>query len=246
MVDSKASVVDHDEVRTQVARYLKDVDKAYWNLAETLHEVYNGGYYVQWGFKNFREFVEKELEFQVRKGETLVRIYDWAHKLNPAAQEWIKSIGWTKASMLVDRVKNDNFQDWKNSLGNKTVRQIQEVIKESNSGDGLDDDDGEDKNKPSSKPIRKGITFSPDQLSNFESALELYKGLANTDKDSVAADMMATEGRIINGGMDDPNEYWGKTEKSFGVRVVVYDESTETIVYGDELIDQILSEGDEE
>lgn len=92
---------DPDRLRCRINRLKETIDNAYFELAELLYMVWNGGpegkpLYLQWGFSSWNQYVEKELDFAIRKAQYLVTIWHWfgIEIGDKAIMEKVRPLGW--------------------------------------------------------------------------------------------------------------------------------------------------------
>lgn len=245
MADLQINQIEHSDVRKRVLDLRKKVEESYWELSQSLSEVYSKSYYIAWGFQSWKEYVESELDFALRKAQYLVSISDWFSKMSPEVQDWIKSIGWTKAKALVGVVTDENAADWKARLDGLTYAQLVEELK----GASKDIDtplDGEgDKDVAEDKPQKKAFSLFPEQSANVAAALDKAKQLANTEKDGHALDLICSDFLATNAGTDDMFSVIKRIEKSSGLYFIAYNKQTDSVVYGAEILDEIAGSSDE-
>lgn len=254
--EGKLSVVDggapaqagFEELRKEILDLKNKVEEDYWELSVKLHQVYRDSLFMAWGFQAWKDYVEKELDFKIRKAQYLVGIQEWFGAMAPKVQEWIRELGWTKARMLISVVTNDNAEEWKKRLKGKTAVEVLEELQRGRGGDGSEDDEGEDGEggdgegkvkKQKEKPKKKSFSLFPAQEENVDAALEHAKKAAETDKDGHALDLICTDYLATNVGITSLNDYLSKVEKHVGVQLVAWDRGKSAVVYGGELLDEL-------
>jgi hypothetical protein len=247
MADLQITQIEHSDVRKRVLDLRKKVEESYWELSQSLSEVYGKSYYIAWGFQSWKEYVESELEFALRKAQYLVSISDWFSKMSPQLQDWIKGLGWTKAKELVGIVNDENAADWQARLEGLTYAQLVDELK----GKGKDietpiDGDGGGSDSAEEKPQKKAFSLFPDQSANVTAALDKAKQLANTEKDGHALDLICSDFLATNAGTDDMFSVIRRIEKSSGLYFIAYNKQTDSVVYGAEILDEIAGSSDSE
>jgi hypothetical protein len=247
MADLQITQIEHSDVRKRVLDLRKKVEESYWELSQSLSEVYGKSYYIAWGFQSWKEYVESELEFALRKAQYLVSISDWFSKMSPQLQDWIKGLGWTKAKELVGVVNDENAADWQARLEGLTYAQLVDELK----GKGKDietpiDGDGGESDSAEEKPQKKAFSLFPDQSANVTAALDKAKQLANTEKDGHALDLICSDFLATNAGTDDMFSVIRRIEKSSGLYFIAYNKQTDSVVYGAEILDEIAGSSDSE
>ena len=108
--EQQTTVVQEDLATTmrQKARILAEaINKGYIGLAHALFEIKYKEYYRDWGIATFRIYVEKELDLNFQKADRLTKIWDAIKSLNLPIEE-LEVIGFTKATIMVQHVTEDN------------------------------------------------------------------------------------------------------------------------------------------
>lgn len=238
---------EHEEIRKQVLDLRDRSDEDAWALADTLIQVYRGGYYLQWGFAAWSDYVKDELDFSLRKAQFLIRTQEWLNGLPKNVQTWVRKLGWRKARMLVGIVTPENAADWKARIGTScSTAKLDEMlhsdaVEKANDPDGKGADAGSERQPPFSlgRP-------TPAQRANLELAEERGAKLAgceqSKDRKAYIWDLIATEFLAGNAGIRTVQEYLGNIERTLGLKLVAYDEKEDAVVFGSELLER-LGEG---
>jgi len=224
------------EIREKIKGHITGVETEHWALSSLLWEVYSGTMYTGWGFSSWKEYVEKELDFQLRKAEYHTAVGKWFSRMPSAAQEWARGLGFSKVRLLTGIVTPENIAEWKGKIEGKSFLEIQAIIK--GGGEEDDGDTGESKGKEN-KLKNVNLKQFPEQHANFIAATDIAKGMAESDKISHAVDLIMTDFLATNGGIETVQDYLKKVEKATGVRLVGYDPSENAVVYGGALIHEL-------
>ncbi len=231
------STPEADKLRQEILDKRSLVDNAYWDLAGDLQRVWKEDLYLGWGFADFATYASQELGYKPRSAQYLVTIADYFGTLPAEIQDWVKSLGWSKAKELVGRVKVENWLEIKDKIEGLSVVKIIEFFKGSgNKGKG----DGTGSTAAPSETQRKAFALFPAQVENVEKAIELAKSQAKSDKDGHALDLICTSFMSQGGG--DTLEVLRRMEKMSGLRFVAYDPNSDSVIYGQELIDAMSGE----
>lgn len=235
----------HADIRRRVIELKSQVEDSYWELSKIMHGIYHESLYIDWGYKNWKEYVAGELDFGDRKATYLVNIQDWFGKMHPSVQSWVKDIGWSKSKELVGRVNNDNAAEWKSRIEGLSVSGIVALIRELNKE--VDDDGSEESDSSITveKTAKKTFALFPLQMENVDNALEAASELAESDKDGHLLDLICTSFLAQNAGVKSTAEYLADVERSIGVKLIAYDKDADTIVYGNDTLDGIYAEDEE-
>lgn len=234
------------ELRKEVNDCRRTVEVTYWRLSQLLHKVWDESLYIEWGFSSWREYVDQELGFGMRKAQYLVGITQWVRALNPDVQKWISELGWTKAKELTGRVTNENATEWKRKVEGKTVAQIQEALKaggeEEASGKG-DKGKGSEEGQTKDRAHKMAFTLHREQTKNVVAALEKASEISGSEKpghnlDNICVEFLANNGTVLN-----RFEFLKRCEAQTELQIVAYDpkesEGIGAVVYGDKLLNQL-------
>lgn len=227
------------DLRAEVINLKARIDTGYWDFANALHRVWKETLYMEWGHENWSEYVENELDHQLRSAQYMVGIVDYFGKMPQHIQDWVKSLGWSKAKELVKKVDENNFDEVRKALAGKSVSEIVQFFRNSTGSKEI-----KEKESNEDKPIRKGFSLHPDQLENVEAAIQAAMEEAKSDKEGHALDLISTAYLSTAGGSDGLEARLTAIERIFGVKLIAYNVSRDEIVYGSETLDSLA--GDDE
>lgn len=229
-----------DDLRREVMEAKNQSEAAYWRLAMGLFTVWNESAYAEWGYANFNEYVDNELDMQRRKAQYLVAIAGWFGEQSSEVQEWVKALGWTKARELVGVVDESNADEWRELAEESSLRDLSAAVKEHKAG--AEAESPEDSDKPKAKRF---MLFEP-QMNNVEAALTQAKINAGTEKDGHALDLICTEYLAQNGALSTLQDYLGRLEQILGKKLIAFEPNTGEIEYGAETLDEMFPEIEDE
>lgn len=239
-VEDTANTAEANDLRQQILDMRAKIDESYWEFAEALHTVWKETHYLEWGFDDWTDYVEQELDYKLRTAQYLVSIIDWFGKMPKNVQNWVKSLGWTKAKLLVKKVDQDNWKEVRKQIKNKSVSEITTILKGGSGSTSKDKSQSEGE-----KPTRKAFSLHAEQLENVNAAIAKAKEDANSDKEGHALDLICTHYLSTNPGERTIDDFLGSFEKIFGVQLIAYNEGEDAIVYGESTLDAIVGEGDD-
>lgn len=228
----------YEEHRKKILDAVTAAEDKTWEVSLLMSEVYDNEMYLQWGFGSFKDYVDQELGFEVRTAQHHINIQKWFGILPPKAVKWAKDLGWTKCRILLSVVTKENVDEWKRKVKGKTVKEIQDLLKESRK------EETEEGSEGSSEPAKEKLipfrtSFYPEQDANVKRAIDHVKEIAGTDKTSHALDLICTEYNATNVGDTSLQDYLVKVEKNTGVRLMAYSITDDAWVYGSELIQEL-------
>jgi hypothetical protein len=124
---SKETVMKYKKIRNQARSAVKNIEKNYLVLAETLSEVQNNGYYISWGYDNFKQYLAKDLNMSYRRARYLIEIWSTILVYNLPKNEVI-AIGWTKMRYIARVINDKNKEEWFRMAKEKTAYELQSIV----------------------------------------------------------------------------------------------------------------------
>lgn len=241
-----AQVVELDEVRaaewrTRVRACMEDMSERAWELGQCLHVLWRDDKFVRsWGFKDWDDWVERELGLELRRAQYYRRTFEYfavENKIDPGTEARLRRLAWTKARMLVGKVKPEEVGTWvkyaethsREELGNK----LKEVNVNNRNGEELDPTE-----------VFRRLSFAlahteGDDASQFalvEAALARARQIAGSDKQGHLLTLICQEFLATNDFTGDKNldraKFWAKYEALYGKKLVIVNNDTGEIEYG--------------
>ena len=243
IVDEKAV-----KVREQAKSIRLNMERAYFDLAELIHTILSKDYFHFYGYETIWLYVEEELDIKKRTAQYLISIFEFLTKLKEDGYinevEELKTIGWTKVKELVSVANGENIAYWIDQAKECSSRQLEDLRKEYVASQ--DGDDGEEVSSTTPKDIDKktsySIKFYSENFAVFNDALELAKTkTGKADKEEL---MIAMASSFIANESENLDERLNGLEVSEGVRLIAVKDGQ--IIYGDDVIDEVLGREEEE
>jgi hypothetical protein len=235
-----------DQVRRDVKRLRANVESNYWKLSEALWHVYDKVLYQNWGFASWREYVEAEVDFELRKAQYLVQIWAWRRTLPAPLQERIDRLGASKARDLAPVVTAENAEGWLERVEGLSTREVQRLVRGEADAEqerldalptGAAADADEEKPKIQQKPVKKGWHFMRAQLDPVERAIQKACDMTASESEPHALAMICTEFLATNMNRNEPAEYLAQVEHATGWRLVAIDPQDGKVLYGGALLE---------
>lgn len=236
-VVEKEEEVEEEEVETKEEQFLeirnqaKDLKektaKLFWDFAVILSDIQSRDLFRVWGYNTWGDYIDQELEIGKRAVQKYIRVYDWFKVMPENIQEWIKSIGWTKAQHLVEVVKPENAGEWRNRIAGLTVGQIEQLIHDLTHGTTEGDEEGSgSSSEPDTgeRPKAKKFNLMPDQYDTVELALQRASEISESDKENHNLTMICMEYVSSNTHIKNIDDYLKQVEKALGVLLIAYRE----------------------
>jgi len=162
-----------DELRSRILTIKTIVDVSYFELGGYLYWVHKKSFWKDWGYKRWRDYVEKEVGFSIRKVEYLERIWFWIDALDLPVKKKkeLVAIGWDKNKEVAGIVNEKNV-DRVIKLAKETPSiEFKQRVKE----------EFLKKPQPGSQH-RFSIILWEDQNETVRDAIDKAREIANTDK----------------------------------------------------------------
>lgn len=221
------------------------LDSDYFELAGLLWEVYDKEMFSDWGYQDFKGFVNEELGFGARKAQYLVGIHDYfVNELgDPEVLAKVKPLGWTKAKELKEVITSENADEWVEKAKSMNVATLAEAAKRAlaaKSGNTFDDEGGEGGSKKSDADIEVAKTLSfklfDEQYANVMAALDRAGEVAKSDKkghllDTICTDYLSTN--AFTASKDSMAEFFKKFEEQLNVKIFAVDADKGECVFGE-------------
>jgi hypothetical protein len=162
-----------------------------FRLGGVFSVVNNSKFFLEYGFQDFKAWVEAEHGIKYRKAHYLAAIYEYVIEFK---LDWakIQKLGWTKLKTLLNPatqlVTQANMDEWIEKAENMTVLQLEDYIKAKTS-------DGQNAIETDAGKTVTTLTFKlhTDQKETIREALEKAKEMSGTQVDTVALQLIATE-----------------------------------------------------
>jgi sulfite reductase beta subunit-like hemoprotein len=218
IVDEKGEIVARSkEVRKQILDAAALIDESYQSLAQLLHETYDNGYYLRWGFENFKEYCEEELGVQYRKARYLVGIAETIRDLRIKWED-VEGIGWTKMRTLIPILKEEGLVgDWLELAKQYSVKELEALVKDSKAGFDINVGGGD-------KIVTITFRMTPEQSEIITDALDTAKKVSETTDNVLALEQMSFDYVMQQGEVPEKTSLEALiafAEKHYGVEIQV-------------------------
>lgn len=172
-------------VRQAILEAHKAIETNYIALAQLLSEAYHKEFYTEWGFKDFREYCETELDIHYRKAMYLVDIWDKVKSLGLSKAK-VAKLGWTKMKDIASVVTAENQAEWLEKADKMTSRELTEAVQVSRKAD---------TSQAGPVPTITTMTFrlSEAEANIITEALEEAKKLTETDNAVMALEIICQD-----------------------------------------------------
>lgn len=117
-----------DTVRKLILNAKNVVDTGYIELAVLAYEVYIEEFYKKWGFTDFKEYAEREMDIKYRKLMYFVEIGNKVKELG-LSKERLDKLGWSKLSLITGLLDKSNVDEWLDKAETMSTRQLAETVK---------------------------------------------------------------------------------------------------------------------
>lgn len=247
--------VEYAEIRKKALELRNKVGEDYWELSIVLTDIYTNDRYRSWGFDSWKDYVDQELDFTIRKAQYMVKIQSWFDTLTPAMQEFFRSLGWVKCRMLMPVVVKENAKSWKKKIEGKTLKEIEGIIKgnkipDGSSGGGEAGSGSAGENTSSGDTlVRRSFSLYTGQDEVVTNAINRAKDIGETDKDGHALSLVCMDYLASSTDLIDMTSMFRHLEDITGLHIVAFkpvDGDNDEIVFGSEYIEGVVEESEKE
>jgi len=152
------------QVRNNLINVSQRVIKDFCELAELLHEVWDGQYHKEYGYKSFTDYVEAELDIKGRKAYSLVQTAKTIKKLQIPWED-VREVGWRKMGTISPVLTHENHEQLIEEAKTTPLPQLSENVKAQKNG-----------TMPSDSPyVNLGFQLDEDQNSIVQAAMDYAK-----------------------------------------------------------------------
>lgn len=244
------------EIRENIQKLKDAIDSDYFNLCRLLWEVNKKGYYNDWGYGTFKEYVASEVQFKVTKALYLVQIWQslYVNSGDPEVFSKVIAVGWTKAKELSRVVTKENVDGWVEKAKHLTVdalvKEVKQTLKEKISDDPAEAIAADEENRGTPVEIQtKNVTytFAYEDYQALCVAIEAVKKHNPGITNGAAISNIAREFTGSNPETDDAKSYAvqliARYESLYGLKVVVVDPETNAVLLGEDTLVELATGG---
>lgn len=171
---------------------------------EVLYEIKHKEYWKEWGYSDFKDYIEEEMEFKWRKGYYLVEMYDkFVVELGLSKEELI-GIEWSKAKELVSVITAKNSKGLLKKLSKNSLKEIKKIVKRmKNKAAGIPEEDDDTEATSGEPQQRLNVVLKGGQIRNVEDAMAIAQQATGSEAGGNLLDLICTE--FLAGKVDDLN-----------------------------------------
>lgn len=243
-----AELAQPSVVREQIKSLKKTVDECYLELGQLLYEVEVHGWWKGWGFKTYKDYVEREVGFGKSKANYLVRVYTELRIKCGISKVALTEVEWTKARVITRVATTDNATRWVEKAKGMTREELECEVKHY-----------EWQKKKASPPLfpkqvksaqgstriiaevefhRFSCGLTDEQDEDVTNALQKARQVAGPDR-SRGHLLQLISLEFMSGYLEQTNaRAWvrwmlSRIEKQFGLRVIASDAGTGEVIFGE-------------
>ncbi len=119
------------QVRSLARKLGTEANDALFRLADILSMVHLNGYYHDWGWRAWYDYVESEVGISTAASYELMQIARWANRyaLTKAQRNKLAPLGRCKVAALTKLARKDNVDEWLEYATTNTVRKLKRMAK---------------------------------------------------------------------------------------------------------------------
>lgn len=228
------------ELRERVSKLREKIDNNSIELCKYLWTIYRKGFFRDWGFQNFREYVDKEVTFKIGKAMSYVRIWDALQQNEDMAQK-VLSVGWAKARELISVVTEENVEQWVDKAKHLNLEGVIKEVRAERNRLVPDDEKQALENAEEAEGTAMDITrksvnlqFKIADYHTYCQALDKVKsehaGLSNAEITAlICADFIGSNNHDGRGAQW-VLQFIKKYERPFGIKITVTDAKTGQVI----------------
>jgi hypothetical protein len=176
---------DDGNHRDVVKLCLDNIQQNWDTFSRVMYRIYRDEEFKDWGFANFKDYVESELAFKYKSAMWRVTVGEALEQHN-ISQDEVASIGFSKFAFITPKLHKDMKRKDIMSLLNKakdmTVREVKDFVESSS-----------DVTKVVGKKSTLTFNFTNEQIAVVNAALDEGKELSASDSPSIAFEYISTE-----------------------------------------------------
>lgn len=232
----KATLGRKNKVRKRIVDLKKMVEDSYFEIGQLLYETFYAGYWKDWEFESFKQYVMDELGFHERKAQYLINIYKNLVIKAEISPEKLEGIGWSKAKEIATVADKKNVNKWVEKAQNATVTELASEVRQAKADKGASNTGGKVE-----RSYRLSFTLFEGQNENVEAALVQAAKIAESEKRGHLLDCICTsfQANVLDekGESKRTSEMMRvveSLERVFGVKIIVVDPKKGKPIYGEE------------
>ncbi len=113
-----------DAIREILHIHSKTVEHLHRRLGELLWEVKERKYFRDWGFESFKDYLDTEFSFGLRKGQMLVNLHDTFARRLGLSGERLDQLPWSKAALVCRVATESNIDEILQDIEHLTYSQL--------------------------------------------------------------------------------------------------------------------------
>ena len=201
---------------------------------ELLWEINQNKYWSEWDFTDpatgeerkyasFEEYLVNELGSEKRKAKYLISIYQKFCIDLDLPVDTLRGLEWSKAKELVSVINQENASELLDACRSKSLREIQDMVRAMRGKPAVGNSSGN--SDPES--VVKRFVLSKEEGENVDNALKVARGMANTESDNVALNLICAEfvatsvGEGFDGATAKLDNILQTLEGAFGVKLKI-------------------------
>lgn len=234
LVETGGVVSGPQACKERIEGSITKITTAFFDLATGLEEAYRNDYAGEWGYDNFRHYVEGRLDMKYRRAMYLVECGKAIKQLQ-LGRDQVAKIGWTRFKEIAPIVqeKPEDAERYLDMAESMSTRELQEELRNE-----VQTTDGRGATAPA---MRMSLKFEGPVMNTMNDALATAATEIGTEDvhaclQHITAEWLLTKGAASE--MSTLEDWMAHLEKIYGVSL--------TKVEKDESIDELLDSADAE
>lgn len=177
-----------DDVKARLSALPEDDGFLAFEQGGLLKRVLENNWFQEWGFGDFKDYVEKTFDFKKRKAYYLISLYTSVLDAGLTAQQ-VKAIGWTKLRYLLNPeaplLTAENVEEWVEKCKTLSKDELAASIASQKQLTGPSD--------PGASQKDMKFKFKGDQIQTISEAIQKAKEQSGTEVDSAALEYVCLD-----------------------------------------------------
>jgi hypothetical protein len=194
--DGKPKENESSVLLTRALAIKTEIESKFWEMGGILNTIFKHQYYVDYGYRDWKDFCDEVLEMKWRTATYLRDIYVKFTSLGVKPEECI-GVGWGRLKELLPIVNKENVKYWIGEAKKKNASVASLNVAVRLALGRLTKEEAE------SMPTLLSFRFSDAQLGNVERALELARRITGSGSRNYQLEMICAEFRVTYEAVED-------------------------------------------
>jgi hypothetical protein len=165
---------------------LENIEQNWFTFSRVMFRIYQQEEFKEWGYSNFKDYVEGELAFKYKTAMWRVAMGQAIEQFNVTPEDVEGMGGWTKFGFLTPKINKDmkrkDFLELIKMAKTMTAREVKDFVETSSN-----------ETQVVAKHATMSFLFTNESITVMNEALAVAMGLASSESKTVAIEYIVTE-----------------------------------------------------